>query len=246
MQRTVCLGLCVFLCGLAWVALAQQPAQSSAAQVPKSVSLVFRETFKGRAPGAPQQIPMTPQQVTNPNLELKLYGPGAPAAPDHESGLALNNEADDGRPGEIISYVWSGVTEDHWGVTLRDRNNYVDLRGPAKIRWRARFRSFHNLRLMIKLADGTMLLADYEEPASTYWREAEFYIVDIPRWRVLDEKRMDVSRDRAWRTDVDLSRVDEIGFTDLNRGAGHGTEGNSGLDWIEVYGNPVSRRNNSR
>ena len=60
---------------------------------------------------------------------------------------------------------------------------------PAVIRWRARFRSFHNLRLMIKLMDGTMLLADYEEPPSTYWRETEFYIVDIPRWRVMDEKR---------------------------------------------------------
>ena len=94
---------------------------------------------------------------------------------------------------------------------------------------------------MIKLTDGTLLLADYEEPQSTYWRETEFYIADIPRWRLLDEKRMDVARDRAWKTDVDLSRVDEIGFTDLNRGAGHGTEGNSGLDWIEVWGNPVAR-----
>ena len=240
MRTKGCLGIAVFLCSLAWVAFAQQPARP-AASVPKSVSMIFRETFKGRAPGAPQQVPLTPQGVTNANLELKLYGPGAPPAPDHESGLALNNEEDEGRPGEIISYVWSGVTEDHWGVTLKDKNNYVDLRGPAKIRWRARFRSFHNLRLVIKLTDGTMLLADYEEPQSTYWRETEFYITDIPRWRVLDEKRMDVARDRAWRTDVDLSRVDEIGFTDLNRGAGHGTEGNSGLDWIEVWGNPVSR-----
>src|SRR5207249_4362869 len=155
MQTKACLGLFVFLCGLAWVALAQQPAQSSAAQVPKSVSLVFRETFKGREPGAPQQVPLTDRGLTNANLELKLYGPGAPPVPDHESGLALNNEEDEGRPGEIISYVWSGVTDDHWGVTLRDKNNYIDLRGPAKIRWRARFRSFHNLRLIIKLADGT-------------------------------------------------------------------------------------------
>jgi hypothetical protein len=240
MRTKACLGVAVFLCSLAWVVLAQQPARP-AATVPKSVSMIFRETFKGRAPGAPQQVPLTPQGVTNANLELKLYGPGAPAAPDHESGIALNNEEDEGRPGEIISYVWSGVTEDHWGVTLKDKNNYVDLRGPAKIRWRARFRSFHNLRLIIKLTDGTMLLADYEEPQSTYWRETEFYLTDIPRWRVLDEKRMDVARDRAWRTDVDLSRVDEIGFTDLNRGAGHGTEGNSGLDWIEVWGNPVAR-----
>jgi hypothetical protein len=241
MRIKACLALSLCLSGLAWIA-SGEPAQNPAAQVPKNASLIFRETFKGREPGAPQQIPLTPQHVTNANLELKLYGPGAPPVPDHESGLALNNEPDDGRPEEVISYIWSGVTEDHWGVTLKDKNNYIDLRGPAKIRWRARFRSFHSLRPMIKLADGTMLLGDYEEPSSTYWRETEFYIVDIPRWRVLDEKRMDVSRDRAWKTDVDLSRVDEIGFTDLNRGAGHGTEGNSGLDWIEVYGNPVRRR----
>jgi hypothetical protein len=72
-------------------------------------------------------------------------------------------------------------------------------------------------------------------------REAEFYIVDIPRWRVLDEARMDVSRDTEWKTDVDLGRVDEIGFSGLTRGGWHGTQVNSGLDWIEVHGNPVSR-----
>src|SRR5262249_51163257 len=87
-----CLGLSALLCGLAWLALAQQPVRGPASQIPKSVSLIFRETFKGRAPGAPQQVPLTPQGLTNANLELKLYGPGAPPSPDHESGLALNNE----------------------------------------------------------------------------------------------------------------------------------------------------------
>jgi hypothetical protein len=52
----------------------------------------------------------------------------------------------------------------------------------------------------------------------------------------------DMARDTAWKTNVDLARVDEIGFTDLSAGAGHGAEGNSGLDWIEVYGNPVKRK----
>jgi hypothetical protein len=52
---------------------------------------------------------------------------------------------------------------------------------------------------------------------------------------------MFVSRDTAWKFNVDLSRVDEVGFTDLMRGAGHGTDGNSALDWIEVHGNFLSR-----
>ena len=47
--------------------------------------------------------------------------------------------------------------------------------------------------------------------------------------------------EREWGSKVDLSKVDEIGFTDLSRGAGHGQGGNSGIDWMEVYGNPVKR-----
>ena len=40
---------------------------------------------------------------------------------------------------------------------------------------------------------------------------------------------MDVSRDREWKTTVDLSRVDEIGFTDLNRGRATARKGTVGL-----------------
>ena len=41
--------------------------------------------------------------------------------------------------------------------------------------------------------------------------------------------------------DADLSRVEEIGFTDLMRGAGHGSGGGSRVDWIQVTGKPVPR-----
>jgi len=44
-----------------------------------------------------------------------------------------------------------------------------------------------------------------------------------------------------WRADLDLGMVDEIGFTDLRTGGGDGTQGNTSVDWIEVYGNPVAR-----
>jgi hypothetical protein len=40
---------------------------------------------------------------------------------------------------------------------------------------------------------------------------------------------------------MDLSKVDEIGFTDLMPGSGHGDGGYSDLGWIEVYGKPVPR-----
>lgn len=238
-RETYILPAVVFL-AVAFSAYGQQPAQNAARQTPKTASLFFHETFKGRAAVAAAEVPLTVDHAASPNLEVKLYGAGSKVQSDHESGLLLNNN-EDVLSGELVSYVWSGVTEGNWAVTLRDKNRYVDLTGPAKIRWRVRMRGLHQLRPVIKLADGTMLVADYSEPESTYWRETEFYFVDIPRWRVLDAAQLVESRDAAWRTNVDLSKVDEIGFTDLARGAGHGQGGNSGVDWIEVYGNPVKR-----
>jgi hypothetical protein len=74
----------------------------------------------------------------------------------------------------------------------------------------------------------------------------EVYFLDIPRWRIIDPKTMAESRlkegEPLWHADVDLSKVDEIGFTDLMGGAGHGAfGGNVAVDWVEVYGNPVKR-----
>ncbi len=235
MRKTSYILLSVFFMGLAGLTFAEA-AQDAAAESPESVRLLFRETFQGQQPNAPTQIPLTEQHGTNANLEVKLYGPGAKAAPDHESGLLLNQGADEARPGESVSYVWSGVTEDRWGVMLKDRNNYLDLRGPAKIRWRTRTRSLHQLRLVIKLADGTMLAADYVEPESSYWRETEFYLADVSRWRALDETRMAVSRDSEWKFNVDLSRVDEVGFTDLMRGQVMGRTGTPALTGLKFPG----------
>ena len=43
---------------------------------------------------------------------------------------------------------------------LRDKNNYLDLRNTARVHWRTRPRAFKELRLVVKLADGTMLASD--------------------------------------------------------------------------------------
>jgi hypothetical protein len=207
----------------------------------KPIPLFFRETFKA-PPVATPDVVFTTEHVANPNLEMKLYGPGSKPTPGVESGLVLVNRGD-GLPGSpVVSYVWSGMTLANWAITLRDKNNYVDLTRPgAKFRWRVRPRSFRELRILIKLADGTMLAADLAEPNSTFFRETEFYFTDIERWRVIDPVQMLEGRVTAWKTNVDLSKVDEIGFTDLNRGTGHNPAGSSAVDWIEVYGDPVKR-----
>jgi len=221
---------------------AQQRAQNGPAPAPKRASLIFREDFKGRAPGAEGEIQLTQDQLMSPNLLLRLYGPGGKPGHGNQLGLLLNNN-EDPATGDIVSYAWSGVTDGNWAILLKDKNNYVDLTGPAKIRWRVRPRGIHQLHPVIKLADGTMWVADYAEPASTYWRENEFFIVDISRWRTLDENTVAEGKDVVWKTNaqLNLSKVDEIGFSDLMRGSGHGTQGNSGVDWIAVYGAAVKR-----
>ncbi len=216
-----------------------QQRQQNPVQTVKPVSLVFREDFLHIDRTVHEYVPLTAAAAANPNLELKLYGPGAKGRND-ETGLELVDAADP-VTGHDVDYLWSGVTEGSWAVMLKDKNGYLDLTGAAKIRWRVRMRGFNALRPVVKLVDGTILAGDFSEPASTYWREDEIYFVDIPRWRVLDEAQIVGSTDSAWRTNVDLSKVDEIGFTDLARGAGRGTGGSSGVDWMEVYGGSVRR-----
>jgi hypothetical protein len=214
------------------------PAGRGAAAPVTPIPLFFRETFSN----GPQFMarPIVVTDVTSPDRELKLYGPGAPAKPDHESGIELDSGIDP-VTGNLVTWVWTGMTEDNWAVTVRDKQNYVDLSGLGRIHWRVRMRGENELRPVVKLADGTMLVGEYKEPLSTQWREDEFFLGDVPRWRVLDPKAVIGATDASWKVSPDLTKVDEVGFTDLMRGAGHGTAGNSGIDFIEVYGKPVKR-----
>jgi hypothetical protein len=241
MRKEVSVLWAVVILGFVVSTFAQQQPQN-ADKVPQATTLLFREDFKSEKPG---EVQLTQDAVINPNLQLKVYGPGSKPGNTNQSGLLLGNEEDPTKPGTILSIVWTGVVDGPWAVMLRDKNIYLDLRGTARIHWRIRPRGFHYFRPVIKLADGTMLAPDYAEPTSTYFRESEIYFVDIPRWRVLDPDKVAESRLKAgepmWRTNVDLSKVDEIGFSDMMGGAGHGAFGNVAVDWMEVYGNPVKR-----
>lgn len=100
---------------------------------------------------------------------------------------------------------------------------------------------FHLLRPVLKLGDGSFLVGDHAESYSVDWNITEFPLSDV-RWRGLDMGCGVVEAiDGQWKRDPDLSRVDEVGFTDLMRGSGGGPGGGTRVDWIEVYGNPVPR-----
>ena len=92
------------------------------------------------------------------------------------------------------------------------------------------------MRLILKLANGTWLVSDYAEGQSSDWRETECTIADV-RWRRLDIKAV---VEREWADKPDLSKVDEIGWTDLATGGS--SPASSRVDWIEVYGKAVTRQ----
>jgi len=217
--------------GLVSLSLAGSELLAQRAQRP---SLFVREdwTFAAGQPNVntPQEPehPVIQGDVANPNVDVHLWG--------DKTGLLTVNQPDNNN----LTYVMTLLCTSSCAVTFRDRNNDVDLTGLATIRWRTRVSGFHLLRPIVKLADGTWLVGDYATAQSTGWVESEIQLADV-RWRTLNiESVIEGRGGDAWIATPNLSRVEEVGFTDLMRGGGHGAPG-SRIDWIEVYGKPVRR-----
>jgi hypothetical protein len=229
------LGLCLTRSN--W--LAGEPAQGAGQQTQapheaQSRPLFFREDWRLAEGLANINTPQEPEHplfqgdVANPNLELRLYGDKRGVVTVKQT---YNND---------ITYVMSLLCSSNCAITLRDRTNDVDLSGLATIRWRTKISGFHLLHPIVKLADGTWLVGDHATPYSTDWVESEIQLADV-RWQLLNIEDVIEGRGFKWVDSPNLARVEEVGFTDLMRGGGHGAPG-SRIDWIEVYGRPVSRR----
>jgi len=174
--------------------------------------------------------PASQEAVSSPNLQLTLHGTSA-------KEVVLVGVR--GRADVYPLNLWTGSTTSPSAATLRDRNNFVDLTNPlSKIRWIVRTSGFHQVRPIIRLADGTWLVGDRTTGPSADFNEADVSIADV-RWLKLDITR--VVPVGTWVEHPDLSRVDEIGFADLMPGSGHGPGGYVNVARIEVYGMPVKR-----
>jgi len=185
--------------------------------------LLFREDFKE----TPAEIPVSQKHIANPDVIFSTYGPG-------QDSLKKSNHE---KPVDDPYYMWSGLCLDSWAVTFKHKDAYADLSAFAKIRWRSKQAGFHNLRIILKLANGQWLISDLFDGPSVDWRITEFNIKDISWWTLdidnVKEKKPILSEE------INLSKVDEIGYTDLMRGGG--SNACSRLDWLEVYANPVAR-----
>jgi hypothetical protein len=222
-------------------------AQETPPRVEPPAPLFLREAWKLN----PGENAANQKALTNPNLELKFYDPLAQNIPAYEKNPPADSRAADWHGPSCIQLaqrgtnpieLWTGVCQGPVVVTLRDKNNHVDLTGLAKIRWTTRVSGFHAVRPVIKLADGTWLVGDHrsgdDSTNSTMFLDSEFALATV-RWLQLDIAR--VATRGFWVERPDLSKVDEIGFADLMRGSGHGWGGFVGVGRIEVYGKPVRR-----
>jgi hypothetical protein len=228
------------------------PAAAVALPLPP---VFFREPWKDTGP----EHGVTAENVSNANLELKVYDPAQALVPANLKNPPAGSRAGDwGGPTcvQIAGYdqsvkrdkvpqgaptdppnLWTGVCATPVAVTLRDRANFVDLTGLARIRWVTRVSGFHGVRPVVKLADGTWLVGDIingqDSSNSTLFLESEFAVASV-RWLALDITRV-VTRG-AWVEKPDLSRVDEV-----LPGSGHGWGGFVNVGRIEVHGRPVKR-----
>ncbi len=184
-------------------------------------SLFFREDWKE----SPFATPVTQEHVANPDLVLSLYG----------AAIDSMRKSNHDHPIDDPFYVWSGLCVGNWALTLKNPESFVDLSEFATIRWRSKQSGFRCMHIILKLEDGSWLVSDQCDCSSSDWRTKEFVLADIS-WYSLDIKTI---TEKVPVLNPDLSRIDEIGITDLM--AGGSSNACSRLDWIEVYGKAVKR-----
>ncbi|HEY4342161.1 MAG TPA: hypothetical protein VGM97_19610 [Steroidobacteraceae bacterium] len=188
--------------------------------------LFFKEEWKPST-GKGAENPLTAASNDNPNLEMNLYVP--------------SGEADiTGKPGDENNptHAWLGLCTSPCAVAFKDKGHFADLTGLGRIRWNTKTSGFHQVRPIVKLADGTWLIGDHADASPRDWLVSEISLADV-RWLKLDISR--VVTQGPLLDKVDLSKVDEVGFADLMPGSGHGPGGWSDVAQMEVYGKPVAR-----
>jgi hypothetical protein len=189
-------------------------------------ALLFKEDWKlPKHDGAAtdENTRFAPDVITNDRLEAKLYGPGAAPvrAAEHEGRVDL----------------WNGLATSPVAVTLRDKRNYLDLTGLARLRWIVRTNAIHTLYPVVKLADGTLAVGSRAITTDGVFLQLEIAFSG-EKWFKLDPQKVIVMTEVM---NPDLSKVDEVGLASLSPGGGHGIAGSFNLSTVEVFAKAVPR-----
>ncbi|HUK33346.1 MAG TPA: hypothetical protein VLV86_05525 [Vicinamibacterales bacterium] len=222
----------IFAC--APVAFAQAPAPRN--NYPAGPGLLFREGWL-QPPGAkklgegdgtddvvtrltPTNLPLV---VANKQLELHVYG---------KDGYLVRTAMHFGR-----NDLWTGMAGTPVAVTLKDKANYLDLTGSARVRWIVRTNSVSLLHPVVKLADGSYIVARHAIETGGDFLSVELAFNDM-RWFKLNTEKVTPGPEVK---NPDLTKVDEIGMANLAPSGGHGIAGSVNLSDVEVYAKPVPR-----
>jgi hypothetical protein len=216
---------------LSSAAVAQPPAGAAGApgarpaapaENPQRAPLLWKEEWKQNADGKEGPLNLT-GSVGNPDLELKLYGPGPKLN-------MLGKNGDDGNP----AHVFSGEATSQMAFAFHNKKGPADLSGLSRIRVNTKMSGLHKVYPIVKLANGDWYMADRAAGAST----KDWVVEDIPfsdvRWYKLDIANVVTKGNPVDK--IDLSKVDEIGFADIIPASGHGPGGWFDVGQIEVYG----------
>ncbi|MEQ1759628.1 MAG: hypothetical protein ABL986_15025 [Vicinamibacterales bacterium] len=209
---------------------AQQPAGRGGAANAEALawpSVLFHEEW--RQPSYTGQLTdekrrVTQEAVTNPALELKLYGADSKSIEvyNHENRFDL----------------WSGMATSPTAITVRMRDSYMDLTGTARLRTIVRTQALHTLYPVVKLADGAMLASSQGVYTDGAYVQVEAVFGGGVRWFKLDSAKVVTTLEVK---NPDLSKVDEIGWVDLAPGGGHGNAGWYNVSTFEVLGKAIPR-----
>jgi len=213
MKRLVLAVSLTVACLAAGAAAAQEPA-ARIPQIggnPAPAPLLFREEWNS----LPMAQPITAEHLSNTGLTLNLYGDVA--------GIRKSQH-----PTE--NYTYTGETLTNWGLTLSDPEAYWDLSRNGRVMLKTRNSGWRLTHIMIRTADGSWYVSEEGNPESTYWIERE-YILSNLRWRnlMMEDRPTNASNQREPVTTrqpliptsaatPDLTRVVEVGFTDLMPG----------------------------
>ena len=227
-KRSIAAGMLGLLCGNFVLAQSSTPATAPGAAPPRITrpALLFREEWQQNAKGG--EHPVGAESVGNSDLELNLHVPAGEI-------LLTGAASDENNP----IHLWMGMCTTPCAATLRSRTKLANLTGLARIRWNTKMSGFHQVRPLVKLADGTWLVGDQAAGGTRDWLVSEIAFADV-RWLKLDIAR--VVTTGTLLDKVDLTQVDEIGFADLTPGSGHGPGGWSDVAQIEVYAGSVARQ----
>jgi hypothetical protein len=195
--------------------------------------MLFRETWATEA-----AQPMVQASISNKPLTLHIYG-------DANEIRKSTHAADDEH------YTYTGETTTNWAITLSDPKNYWDLTGDGRFRMQTRNSGLRTTRIVIKTADGKYFVSEEGNPESTAWIARDYIFRDLT-WRALlmtdtpsnasnrrqpNPKRVPLIPQQ--RATPDLTKVEEVGFSDLMEGGW--IPSTSRVRSWEVWGKAVPR-----